>query len=58
MELTPEGHRIRDAVANSDWQNIGEVTPETIAEGYAFFDSWLEETLESERLRVLSDWAT
>lgn len=37
-EYSPEMHRIRDAVANSDWSDTGFVDVFTIAEGYSYFD--------------------
>lgn len=37
-EYTPKMHRIRDAVANSDWMDVSRVDPETIAAGYRYFD--------------------
>lgn len=35
--------RMRDAIANSDWMDVGRVDPETIALGYEYFDRWLNE---------------
>lgn len=35
--------RMRDAIANSDWMDVGRVDPETIAAGYRYFDDWLAE---------------
>lgn len=34
---------MRDAIANSDWMDVGRVDPETIALGYEYFDRWLNE---------------
>lgn len=37
--------RMRDAIANSDWMDVGRVDPETIALGYEYFDRWLNAQL-------------
>lgn len=37
--------RMRDAIANSDWMDVGRVDPETIALGYEYFDLWLNAQL-------------
>lgn len=55
--------RMRDAIANSDWMDVGRVDPETIAAGYAYFDGWLneerakawDEAFEETRIAVAAD---
>lgn len=67
-EYTPTMHRIRDAFANSDWADVGEVSPSTIHDGYRWFDEALAahdaevaraakaEALEEAAMRADDDW--
>lgn len=45
MIYNNEGHRVRDAVANSDWQDLGAVSASTIELGYRYFDAWYAEEI-------------